>query len=586
MSDAAARGGGGGESPAAAAAAAGAARGAARPAGAPAARGAREACETSSADGVALCEDAGGDAAARRACGAVVAVGVVPTALEEALAQARLAAPLCVFNFLQFSITAVSVAVVGRTGSVPMAAAALASSFTNVAGMSFVIGASLTLETTCSQAHGAGEHAALGVSLTRAWVLNAALCALATALWCAAAPFFRALRQDATLAALAGAYARACIPHAWLVGAQIPLQKVLQAQGVNTPFSAIGATLLICHTFTARALVARSGFLGAASALCVTDALALALTAGVYGVREWRTRPAERTWPGVASGEALRARGWAPFLRLAAPNVAMLVVEWSTFEIVTLLSGLLPGAETGAPTAASAIAFTTIMVSFSLPLGLSNAASARVGAALGAGAPAAARAAARAAGAAVLACVSAIAALLACFGGGAYGKLFTGGGAEGAPALASFRAVLPALVFLVFGDGCQCVLSGVVRGAGAQAVAARLNFVCYYCIGLPLGATLAFGARVGLVGLWTGLAVATNAQALALLLFLRRMDWAAAAERAQAQAAGDGGGGDVQLSAAKQQQRGGAASEEEDERRGLLASGDEFADEDAHGDVV
>jgi MATE family multidrug resistance protein len=96
--------------------------------------------------------------------------------------------------------------------------------------------------------------------------------------------------------------------------------------------------------------------------------------------------------------------------------------------------------------------------------------------------------------------------------------------------------VLPALAVLVVGDGMQCALSGVVRGAGAQAVAARFNLCAYYVVGLPFGIALAFGAHVGLVGLWVGLAVATNLQTVLLAVFLRRLDWrktAAAVHAAQ-----------------------------------------------------
>ena len=128
--------------------------------------------------------------------------------------------------------------------------------------------------------------------------------------------------------------------------------------------------------------------------------------------------------------------------------------------------------------------------------------------------------------------------------------------------------MLPALVVLVFGDGCQCVLSGVLRGAGAQEVGARLNFCSYYLLGLPFGAALAFGAKVGLLGLWIGLALATNVQWMALAVFLRRMDWDEASAKAQAQAAAAGGG------------KAGATAAEEgtqlqpagDERRGLLSA--------------
>jgi MATE family multidrug resistance protein len=384
--------------------------------------------------------------------------------------------------------------------------------------MSFLIGTTLTLETTASQAFGAGELRSIGVSLQRAWLANAALCCAITVLWCSAGAAFRALRQDPDLARLAGAYARACVPHAWLVGAQYPLQKVLQAQEVMLPFGAIGVVMLTFHVLVTRAAVRSRGYLGAAGALCATDALSLVLTAGVY---VWRERgPQEgRTWPGI-SADALR--GWPAFLKLAAPGVLMLVIEWSTFETVTLLSGLLPGAATGGPTAASAIAFNTIMLAFSLPLGFANAGSARVGAALGGNDAPAARRAAVVTFAAATGMQALLASMLGGLGGARYARLYTGSGPGSSEALAAFRKVLPALTVLVVGDGMQCALSGIVRGAGAQAIAARFNLLAYYLIGLPFGITLAFGAKVGLIGLWSGLAVATNLQAALLAAFLYR----------------------------------------------------------------
>lgn len=122
-------------------------------------------------------------------------------------------------------------------------------------------------------------------------------------------------------------------------------------------------------------------------------------------------------------------------------------------------------------------------------------------------------------------------------GGGRFAELFAGSGEEGAPTRAAFKAVLPALVVLIYGDGTQAVLSGVVRGAGLQPSAARLNLLSYYVLGLPLGALLAFGFKLGLVGLWVGLAFATNFQTAALGVLLSRLDWDAQAVKAAADAA-------------------------------------------------
>ena len=85
------------------------------------------------------------------------------------------------------------------------------------------------------------------------------------------------------MAALAGAYGKRLIPHLWLLAVLIPVQKVLQAQGVMAPMGAVAACLLAFHVPVTLALVRRFGYLGAAHATCLTDALALLLTAGYDG---------------------------------------------------------------------------------------------------------------------------------------------------------------------------------------------------------------------------------------------------------------------------------------------------------------
>lgn len=46
----------------------------------------------------------------------------------------------------------------------------------------------------------------------------------------------------------------------------------------------------------------------------------------------------------------------------------------------------------------------------------------------------------------------------------------------------------------------QAVMSGIVRGAGKQTVGAVCNFVGFYIIGLPIGASLMFPVKMGFVG--------------------------------------------------------------------------------------
>jgi len=434
---------------------------------------------------------------------------------------------------------------VAHLGALQQAGAALALSFTNVTGMSLLVGCTSALDTLASQAHGAGASRALGSALMRTWAACFILSVFISLVWAAAPSIFVACRQDAALSAHAGTFARYFIPHIWLVALGYPLQKVLNAQEVQKPFFFVGLLLLLFHIFVSRACVRRWGYVGAAFGTIFTDMLQLAATSAIFVVHERRKAPAKRCWPRATEMRRLTT-GWAAFWRLALPSMATLFCEWSVFELVTLLSGLLPGSHTGVPTAASSIAINTVMLVFSFPLGIAIASSQRVGNALGAGDPAAARAATVTTLALALLSQAGLATGLALLGGGAYGRLFTGGGETGKPTLAAFRSLLPTLAALVAADGVQTCLSACARGAGMQKLLSLVNFGTYYGLGLPLGCGLAFGApHLGLRGLWIGLACATHTQAVLIGALLVRLDWAKAAREARERALSEAAGGEA-----------------------------------------
>lgn len=51
----------------------------------------------------------------------------------------------------------------------------------------------------------------------------------------------------------------------------------------------------------------------------------------------------------------------------------------------------------------------------------------------------------------------------------------------------------------------QGMMAGILRGSGRQAVAAVINFISYYVVGLPAGILLALVAHLGTLGMWSGL---------------------------------------------------------------------------------
>jgi len=78
-----------------------------------------------------------------------------------------------------------------------------------------------------------------------------------------------------------------------------------------------------------------------------------------------------------------------------------------------------------------------------------------------------------------------------------------------------------AAVFQLF-DGCQIVASGALRGAGNTRTPMLCNLVCYWVIGLPVGALLCFRYGWGASGLWVGLCFGLVLIGSALLFVWRR----------------------------------------------------------------
>ena len=107
--------------------------------------------------------------------------------------------------------------------------------------------------------------------------------------------------------------------------------------------------------------------------------------------------------------------------------------------------------------------------------------------------------------------------------------------------IASCVSVLPLLSVLMFFDGINSVASGVLRGAGRQALGAGINALGYWVVGVPLAAALAFKAGLGVQGFWLGVGSGALLQAVVVMVLVSRWDWDVEVERVKAAIAGSGG---------------------------------------------
>uniref|UniRef100_F7HN24 Multidrug and toxin extrusion protein n=1 Tax=Macaca mulatta TaxID=9544 RepID=F7HN24_MACMU len=232
----------------------------------------------------------------------------------------------------------------------------------------------------------------------------------------------------------------------------------------------------------------------------------------------------QATWGGW-SLECLQ--DWASFLRLAIPSMLMLCMEWWAYEVGSFLSGILGMVELGA----QSIVYELAIVVYMVPAGFSVAASVRVGNALGAGDMEQARKSSTVSLLiTVLFAVAFSVLLLSCKD--LVGYIFT----TDRDIINLVAQVVPIYAVSHLFEALACTSGGVLRGSGNQKVGAIVNTVGYYVVGLPIGITLMFATKLGVMGLWSGIIICTVFQAVCFLGFIIQLNWKKACQQAQVHA--------------------------------------------------
>ncbi|KAF2317833.1 hypothetical protein GH714_041148 [Hevea brasiliensis] len=155
--------------------------------------------------------------------------------------------------------------------------------------------------------------------------------------------------------------------------------------------------------------------------------------------------------------------GIGEFFRFAIPSAVMICLEWWSFELLVLLSGLLPNPEL--ETSVLSVCLTTISTLYAIPYGFGAAVRSR--------------------------------------------KLTT-----------STFCCLCCVVSCNSGDYYR-----VARGCGWQHVGAFINLAAFYLCGIPVAAILGFWVKLGGMGLWIGILVGAFTQTILLAAVTSCLDW-------------------------------------------------------------
>ncbi|XP_053851180.1 multidrug and toxin extrusion protein 2-like [Vidua macroura] len=443
-------------------------------------------------------------------------------ARQECFELARLAGPVFFAQLLGFLISVVSSIFCGHLGKAELDAVTLAVSVINVTGISIGAGLASACDTLMTQTYGSKNLKQVGTILQRGILILLLFCFPCWALFINTERILLLIRQDPEVSRLTQLYVMIFIPALPAAFLYQLLTRYLLSQEIIMPqvVTGIAANILnaAMNAFLLYAL--KLGMVGSAWANMVSQYTQVILLV----LYMWWKKIHVKTWGGW-SRQCLV--DWGSFIWLAVPGMVMMCIEWWTFEIGSFLAGLISVVELGA----QSVIYELACVAYMVPLGISVAASVRVGNALGAGNVEQAKTSCITA----LLCTGVFAVVVAALLGSLrdmVGYIFTND---------TEIVSLVSKVMLIFGpfhllDATAATCGGVLRGTGRQKLGAMANAVGYYTIGFPIGISLMFAAKMGVLGLWVGMIICISVQALSFLAFVVRMDWRKAAEEAQVRA--------------------------------------------------
>ncbi|KAI5620173.1 solute carrier family 47 (multidrug and toxin extrusion), member 1 isoform X1 [Silurus asotus] len=447
----------------------------------------------------------------------------VPLAYREELYQVlRLTGPLLVTRILGFLQPFVSTIFVGHLGNAELAGYALASATINVTTAATGCGLALTCDTLVSQTFGSKNLKRVGEIMQRSILILLLFCLPCWAILINSESLLLLLQQEAEVARIAQLYVIAflpAVPAFFLHQLQV---AYLQNQGIILPqmYTAVIANVL--NVGINYMLIFRMGLgvKGSAAANCISQ---FSISLLLFCYIRWKKLHVS-TWGGWSMASL---QEWDSFMKLAIPSTLMLCFEWWVYEIGGFLAGMLGEVDL----AAQHVLLELGSITYMFPLGVHAAACVRVGNALGAGDTQRALITSK-----VALLISGVLAVLQGIVLGStksvIGLIFTND--ESIVEIVSTNMTF--YVFLQFVDALVCVSSGILLGSGKQKIAAISNLIFYYCIGLPLGISLMFAAKLRILGLTLGLLVCVIIQACFFITLIFKLDWQKLTEKAQKRA--------------------------------------------------
>lgn len=397
-----------------------------------------------------------------------------------------------------------------------LAAFGLASLISNVLGLSIGVGLTSVLETLVSQSYGAGNLYLTAVHLNRARLVVTVVFVPCCVNLYYTDYFLLLLQQDPLVAELAAQYTRAymwgllpffylCCTGSFLRSCQRPNPPLLS----NVVGSLIHLVLSI-YLINVR----KMGLRGAGMAMALNSLLRFAfLEFYLYRHPELNGHK----W----TKEIRSLKGIRHFLGLGIPSFLLVAVEWSAFELQSVLAGWV----STDGLAAHVAGINVIAILFMIPSGLSQSLSTLVGASLGEGLPKLAMEFTKKG--------SLLMFIIACFYGAciffwkdAIARVYS----TDERMSEILKSLLSIISVFVVGDAMTTTFTGTIRGLGLQTIAAKYQIFAMFVVMLPIG-YISY-PYLGVPGVWLGSVAGITTSALLFLSLIRKTDFSQCSLRA------------------------------------------------------
>ncbi|XP_020553828.1 protein DETOXIFICATION 24-like, partial [Sesamum indicum] len=419
----------------------------------------------------------------------------------------------------------ISISFLGHISSVDLAGYALVQTISERFVDGIVIGMSSATETLCGQAFGAKQYHMMGIFLQRSWLVNLATLTILLPVFIFGTAIFSVLGEENDIAESAGRVSLWFILFVYSIAFSITIQMYLQAQQKNMVIAWLSVMQFAVHIPLSWLFVyvLDWGTNGAMAALSISSWL-LACGEFVYIFGGW----CADSWKGFSFAAF---KDIFPVVKLSISSGLMVCLELWYYAILVLLAGYMKNAE--ASISAFSICLNVLGWIFMISVGIMGSATyaVRVANELGRGDAKATKFSIK-----VLMGTSIVIGLLfwilCLVFGNKLGYLFTNEEEVARTVsdlshLLAFSMLLNTIYPVLSGSSMLYLVycPGVAVGAGLQTKAAIINLVCFYIIGLPIGAILGYVFQLQTQGIWIGMVSGVVTETLALSFMIWRANW-------------------------------------------------------------